>query len=103
MKERLKLASTSVATFAMVVAFGVVTLSEAGAGEFCIRDVAGHMTGCGFDNMAQCQAAASGIGGDCFRDPFVNDSNKNAYAYSPKTTRSKRASPTAGAATNSSN
>jgi hypothetical protein len=55
------------------------------------------MTGCGFESMAQCQAASAGIGGDCFRDPWLNDT-KNAYASSHPKSR-KGGSPAAGTAT----
>src|SRR5207248_8804201 len=88
----------------------------ANAGDFCRRDVTGHMTGCGFDNMAQCQAASSGLGGDCFADPFKNNnqstqnnsgnalnSGRNAFAYQPKSsrTRIRHAPPNAGSPANS--
>jgi hypothetical protein len=49
--------------------------------------------------MAQCQASAAGVGGDCFRDPNLNDS-KNAYAYHPTASRSRRGSVTVGNAAN---
>src|SRR5437660_8091309 len=73
MKEFFKAATASVAILGAAVAFGAMTASPANAGDFCRRDVTGHMTGCGFDNMAQCQAASSGLGGDCFADPFKNN------------------------------
>jgi hypothetical protein len=101
MKEVLKAAILPAATLAAVIAFGAMIAPEASAGEFCRQDVTGHMTGCGFDSMAQCQAASAGIGGDCFRDPFLNDS-KNAYAYHPKSSRARRGSPTAGMGANTS-
>jgi hypothetical protein len=60
--------------------FCAMIAPNASAAEFCRTDVTGHMTSCGFDSMAQCQAASAGIGGDCFRDPHLND-GKNAYAH----------------------
>jgi hypothetical protein len=66
--------------------FGALTTGTATAGEFCRQDVTGHMTGCGFSTMEQCQAASAGIGGDCFRDPNLATSqtgNHNAFAYQP--------------------
>jgi hypothetical protein len=67
--------------------FGALTTGSAAAGEFCRQDVTGHMTGCGYSSMEQCQAASAGIGGDCFRDPWLtrkeaagNPANANAYA-----------------------
>lgn len=102
MKEPLKLASAFAATLLLGIAFGAINPPEARAGEFCRRDVTGHMMSCGFDNMAQCQAASAGVGGDCLRDPFLDDT-RSAYAYSPKKAHSKRGSPTAGSAASSSN
>ena len=84
------------ATFVVAATLGAAALgvaaSPAQAGEYCRTDVTGHMTGCGFDNMEQCQAAASGIGGDCFRDPnfkgtasnATSGDGRNSFAYAPK-------------------
>ena len=73
--------------FAAAAIFGALTTGSATAGEFCRQDVTGHMTGCGYSSMEQCQAASAGIGGDCFRDPWLaqkeaagNPANANAYA-----------------------
>jgi Protein of unknown function (DUF3551) len=44
---------------------------------------------CDFDTLAQCQAMASGAGGDCIRDPFLTNTPNNALAYLPKHQRSK--------------
>jgi hypothetical protein len=49
--------------------------------------------------MQQCQAMVAGIGGDCFRDPFLNDSS-NALAYHPRSSRSRSAVRSAGMAAN---
>jgi Protein of unknown function (DUF3551) len=65
-----------------IVALGAMTGNQANAKEFCRQDVTGHMTGCGYDTMEQCKAASAGIGGDCFRDPFLKD-NHDAFAYQP--------------------
>jgi hypothetical protein len=94
-KEFLKVATAPAAALLAVIAFAAMTTPDAGAAEFCRRDVTGHMTGCGFDSMAQCQAASAGIGGDCFRDPYLSDS-KNAYAYHPASPRSSSGSAAAG-------
>lgn len=75
------------------IAFGMIA-TEASAGEFCRRDVTGHMTSCGFSNMAQCQATSAGIGGECFRDPYLNEAS-SAYASS-KPSRAGHGSPAAG-------
>jgi Protein of unknown function (DUF3551) len=85
MKEFLKATTAPAAALLAAVAFAAMTTPDASAAEFCRQDVTGHMTGCGYDSMAQCQAASAGIGGDCFRDPSLNDSkNANAYAYHPE-------------------
>jgi hypothetical protein len=99
MKEFLKATTAAAATLVAAIAFGAMIASDASAAEFCRTDVTGHMTSCGFDTMAQCQAASSGIGGDCFRDPSLSDS-KNAYGYQPKSHRSRNGSPATGKATN---
>jgi hypothetical protein len=103
MKDFLKLAGVPAAAMIAAVAFGAINLPEAKAGEFCRRDVSGFMTGCGYENMEQCQAASAGVGGDCFRDPFLKESrnnqgksnaskssqSSNAFAYQPKPSRSR--------------
>src|SRR5262249_54524993 len=82
---RLGAPATAIAAAAI---FGALTTGGATAGEFCRQDVTGHMTGCGFASMEQCQAASAGIGGDCFRDPWIAQKQSgnpgNAYAYAPK-------------------
>jgi hypothetical protein len=93
-REFLKEATAPAAAFLAAIAFGAMT-APASAAEFCRTDVTGHMTSCGFDSMAQCQAASAGIGGDCFRDPYLKDAkndDKNAYAYHPKSSRLKSGS-----------
>jgi hypothetical protein len=100
MKHFLKAATASVAALLAAIAVGAMMAPDASAAEFCRRDVTGHMTSCGFDSMAQCQAASAGVGGDCFRDPFLNDS-LNAQAYQPKSSRSGSGSRTRGKAANS--
>ena len=76
------------AAFVAAVILGAITTGSASAGEFCRQDVSGHMVGCGFSSMEQCQAASSGIGGDCFRDPNLansasGNSTRNAFAQQP--------------------
>lgn len=90
----LKAATAPAAALFAVMAVAAMTTSDARAGEFCRTDVTGHMTSCPYTSLTQCQAASAGIGGDCFRDPYLNDSkngNANAYAYHPEQPRSKRA------------
>ena len=105
MKEFVQAASAPAAALIAALAFGAIVTPQASAGDFCRRDVTGHMTGCGFDSIAQCQASASGIGGDCFRDPSKSDSGNagnalayqprspsNAFAYQPKPSRHRHGS-----------
>src|SRR5882757_7488029 len=96
MKEFLKAATAPAAALLAAIAFGAMT-APASAAEFCRTDVTGHMTSCSYESLAQCQAASSGMGGDCFRDPTLGDS-KNAYAYHPGSPRSRRGSHPAGKA-----
>ena len=90
-REFLKAATAPAAALLAALAFGAMTAPDASAAEFCRTDVTGHMTSCPYASMAQCQAASAGIGGDCFRDPNLNDNkNANAYAYHPEQPRSRR-------------
>jgi Protein of unknown function (DUF3551) len=101
MKEFLKAATAPAAALLAAIAIGAMLAPEASAGEFCRSDVTGHMTSCGFDSMAQCQASSAGIGGDCFRDLSLGDRN-NAYAYQPESPRWRSGSHGAGKAANTS-
>ncbi|MEA2820949.1 MAG: hypothetical protein QOJ86_2953 [Bradyrhizobium sp.] len=80
---------------ALFAAIAVAAMTApASAAEFCRTDVTGHMTSCSYTSLEQCHAASAGIGGDCFRDPSLGDSNNanaNAYAYHPESSRSRRA------------
>ena len=78
MKWTLRLA----AGIAMLCAGPLVAASSttANAWEYCRRDITGHMLGCSFSSMAQCEATRYGLGGDCLRDPFLPDA-RGAYAY----------------------
>ena len=78
--------STSVVAIAAATLLGIplvlVSSTAARAYDYCYQDVTGHMKGCSFDTMEQCEAMRSGRGGDCFRDPFLKD-RSNAHAYQP--------------------
>ncbi len=90
MKQLLKI-TVAPATAFFALAF-VAMATPAAAGEYCRQDVTSHMSSCSFDTMAQCQAMSAGRGGDCFRDPFLTNSNSSgngAYAYQPKHPHSK--------------
>jgi hypothetical protein len=97
MKAFLKVGAP-VAAMVAIVALGAMTGNQANAKEFCRQDVTGHMTGCGYDTMEQCKAASAGIGGDCFRDPFLKDS-RDAFAYQPNSPRPKKSARPRGEAT----
>lgn len=73
--------------------FGALTTGSATAGEFCRMDVTGHMTSCGFASLEQCKAASAGIGGDCFRDPWLATGSNpaNAFAQAPKVPHASKA------------
>jgi hypothetical protein len=98
---RLGAPATAIAAAAI---FGALSTGSAAAGEFCRQDVTGHMTGCGYSSMEQCQAASAGIGGDCFRDPWLankaSGSPAGAYAYAPKAPQAAKRARTNGNAAN---
>ena len=77
---------------AVVAALGATTLiaaSSAEAGDYCRRDVTGHMLGCSFSSMEQCEATRYGLGGDCLRNPFLPDA-RSAYAFQPGPSKRSR-------------
>ena len=62
----------------------VATATPAAAAEFCRQDAISGMRSCGYATIEQCQAMSSGIGGTCFRDPFLPQAGaSNAYASAP--------------------
>jgi len=101
MKELLRTTAAPAAALVAAIVFGAMLApTEASAGEYCRQDVTGHMTSCGFDTMEQCQAMRSGLGGDCFRDPWLDNNRSagnasnvrnasSAYAYQPRVPRSR--------------
>ena len=94
MREFLKL-GVPAAMFVIAASVGAMTTNGAHAGEYCRTDMTAHMTSCGFNTMEQCHAYASGIGGDCFRDPNLpasannagNNGSGDAFAYAPNGSR----------------
>src|SRR3984893_17953322 len=107
MRDVLKVTPASAAALVVAIALGTLLAPKASAGEFCRTDVSGHMTGCGFSSMEQCQAASSGIGGGCFRaanfpegksasDGRNSGKSSSAFAYQPKSSHTRRGSPAAG-------
>ena len=73
----------AIATTSLASLWSVAGLSVADAYDYCRQDVTGHMTSCSFDTMEQCEATRSGIGGDCFRNPFMK---YHSAAYARGTT-----------------
>jgi len=64
------------------------------AGEYCSVD-SSNMRGCGYESLAQCQAANAGKNGTCMRDPFFQDA-RTALAYQPIKGHKRTAKPQAG-------
>jgi Protein of unknown function (DUF3551) len=80
MKRLLTLSAAAVACAAF---FGSAGPAAAGSHEYCRRDITEYgALSCSFDTLAQCQAMASGRGGDCVRDPSLGGGT-SAYAYAP--------------------
>jgi hypothetical protein len=77
-------ATTTLFTFASL---GMTTL-VARADEYCIKDGAQIAFGCGYVNLEQCRARASGIGGICKMTPSVQ-SLSDALAYQPNQPNSR--------------
>jgi hypothetical protein len=62
----------------------VAVATPASAADYCRQDAISGMRSCGYATIEQCQAMSSGIGGTCYRDPFLPQAGaSNAYAYVP--------------------
>src|ERR1700710_165346 len=58
--------------------------TPASAADYCRQDAISGMRACGYATIEQCQAMSSGIGGTCYRDPFLPQAGANgAHAYAP--------------------
>jgi len=78
-----KLLTFGTAAIACAAVFSNAALAAAGPHEYCRRDIVNYgALSCSFDTLAQCQATASGRGGDCLRDPSL-DAGARAFAYAP--------------------
>ena len=78
-----KLLTFGATAIACAAFFGNAAPAAAGPHEYCRRDIVNYgALSCSFDTLAQCQATASGRGGDCLRDPSL-PSASNAYASAP--------------------
>ena len=84
-----KLLTFGAAAIACAAFFGSAAPAAAGSHEYCRRDINEYgALSCSFDTLAQCQATASGRGGDCLRDPSLGASAyapsvRGTYAYAP--------------------
>jgi hypothetical protein len=62
----------------------VAVATPASAADYCRQDAISGMRSCGYATIEQCQAMSSGIGGTCYRDPFLPQAGaSNAYASAP--------------------
>jgi hypothetical protein len=62
----------------------VAVATPASAGEYCRQDAISGMRSCSYATIEQCQAMSSGVGGTCYRDPFLPQAGTSgAYAYAP--------------------
>src|SRR5215813_9853513 len=78
-----KLLTFGAAAIACAAFFGSAAPAAAGSHEYCRRDINEYgALSCSFDTLAQCQATASGRGGDCLRDSSL-PSASNAYVSAP--------------------
>ena len=72
----------------IAIAFAALLLSTIGAhadGTWCAHyGTKGGGTNCGFYSFQQCEAARSGNGGFCQRNPFTLGSAGSAYGYATK-------------------
>jgi hypothetical protein len=77
----------SAAPVAVLFAMALVALAapaSAGPNEYCRQDITSGMRSCSYATLEQCQAMSSGVGGTCYRDPFLPQAGaSNAYAYAP--------------------
>ena len=82
MQQFLKLSAAPMAAlWAMAL---VAVASPASAADYCRQDAISGMRSCSYVSIEQCQAMSSGIGGTCYRDPFLPEAGaSSAYAYAP--------------------
>ena len=90
MKQLLKItAAPAAALFGLALA-AMATPAAASPNAYCRRDITEYgALSCGFETMAQCQAMASGRGGDCVPNPSVSNASSSAFAFQPKQPLSK--------------
>jgi hypothetical protein len=75
----------SAAPMAGLCAMALIAIATpASAADYCRQDAISGMRSCGYATIEQCQAMSSGIGGTCYRDPFLPQAGaSSAYAYAP--------------------
>ena len=85
MQQLFKLSAAPMAGLCAMALVAIATpTTPASAAEFCRQDAISGMRSCGYATIEQCQAMSSGIGGTCYRDPFLPQAGaSNAYAYAP--------------------
>jgi hypothetical protein len=88
MKQLLKNTIARAAALFALAFVAMATPTTASAGEYCRQDVTSGMRSCSFSTLEDCKSMSAGRGGDCYRDPFLTDTN-NAYAYQPKHSQAK--------------
>ena len=82
MQQLFKLSAAPMAGLCAMALVAIAT--PASAADYCRQDAISGMRSCGYATLEQCQAMSSGIGGTCFRDPFLPQGDaSNAYAYAP--------------------
>jgi Protein of unknown function (DUF3551) len=80
-----RLFKLSAAPMAGLWAMALVAIATpASAADYCRQDAISGMRSCSYATLEQCQAMSAGIGGTCYRDPFLPQGGaSNAYASAP--------------------
>jgi hypothetical protein len=82
MQQLFKLSAAPMAGLLAMALMAIAT--PASAADYCRQDAISGMRSCSFATLERCQAMSSGIGGTCYRDPFLPQAGvSNAYAYAP--------------------
>ena len=82
MQQLFKLSAAPMAGLCAMALVAIAT--PASAADYCRQDAISGMRSCSYASLEQCQAMSSGIGGTCYRDPFLPQAGaSNAYAYAP--------------------
>jgi uncharacterized protein DUF3551 len=85
MNQPLKLAAARAAGLLALALAGINSPATAAQNEYCRTGVISGTRDCSFATLEQCQAASSGRGGTCARDPFLPEGKtSDAYPRRPK-------------------